>query len=453
MAAVRVIPATRGVNAIRAQEVAKTKVAAYCRVSTEMEEQEGSYEAQIQHYSSFINGHPSWELAGIYADQGISATSTKNREQFNRMIADAKNGLIEMIITKSISRFARNTLDCLTYIRELKAIGVAVYFEKENINTLDAKGEVLLTIMASLAQQESASISKNVKMGIDYRHQQGRFTIDVNRFLGYTWDENHNLVIVPEEAVTVKRVFRDFIEGYSYSEIARRLNRDGIKSGRGGKWGSSTVKNMLTNEKYKGDVLMQKTVTVDMLTHKRKKNEGEESMYLKKFNHEPIIPRKVFDLVQDEIARRDNYKKKHGRIPPASSKYALSGLVYCARCNHLYRRYQRRYKDRVWAEWKCENKAVKTDNCLGRIILEDDLHRMVLEAVNTYINNKDTHLKILEQEFKSLEHFSIVQWMKDQPAEMTEFDDLLVKKLIKKIVVYEKFIRVTFKTGECIDIK
>ena len=196
-------------NAAAKEEVKRLRVAAYCRVSTDNEEQASSYEAQIQHYEEFIKTNPEWEFVGVYADEGISATNTKKREQFNTMIEDCQAGKIDMIFTKSISRFARNTLDCLKYIRLLKEISIPVFFEKESINTMDAKGEVLITIMASLAQQESESLSKNTKMGIQYRFQQGKVMVNAKHFLGYDKDEEGHLIINPAEAEIIKRIFRE----------------------------------------------------------------------------------------------------------------------------------------------------------------------------------------------------------------------------------------------------
>ena len=213
---ITVIPARRRVgNTAKESEIPKLRVAAYCRVSTDSDEQATSYEAQVEHYTDYIRKNPEWEFAGIFADAGISGTNTKKREEFNRMIDEAMVGKIDMIVTKSISRFARNTLDCLKYIRQLKEKNIPVYFEKENINTMDAKGEVLLTIMASLAQQESQSLSQNVKLGFQYRYQQGQITVNHNRFLGYTKDEKGQLIIEPDEAEMVKRIFREYLEGAS----------------------------------------------------------------------------------------------------------------------------------------------------------------------------------------------------------------------------------------------
>ena len=236
----------------------KLRVAAYCRVSTDSEEQAGSYEVQVEHYTQYIQKNPEWELAGIFADDGISGTNTKKREEFNRMIEECMAGHIDMIITKSISRFARNTLDCLKYIRELNDKNIPVFFEKENINTMDSKGEVLLTIMASLAQQESQSLSQNIKLGLQYRYQNGEVRVNHNRFLGYTKDQEGHLVIEPAEAEVVKRIYREYLEGGSLLQIARGLEADGILTAAGkAKWRrgrlrkSCRTKNILVTRSYR----------------------------------------------------------------------------------------------------------------------------------------------------------------------------------------------------------
>ena len=258
MGTIRMIPAKRRIGSrVIQDETPKTRVAAYCRVSTDTDEQATSYEAQVEHYTEYIRKNPSWECAGIYADDGISGTSTKKREEFNRLIDDCMKGKVDMVITKSISRFARNTLDCLNYIRKLKDKNIAVYFEKEGINTLDAKGEVMLTIMASLAQQESESLSQNVRLGLQYRYQQGKVQVNHNRFLGYDKDEEGNLIINKEEAEVVKRIFREYLEGQSFYGIGKGLEADGIKTAAGSeRWLNSSIKLILTNEKYMGDALL-----------------------------------------------------------------------------------------------------------------------------------------------------------------------------------------------------
>ena len=303
-------------------------------VSTDSEEQASSYEVQVEHYTQFIEKNPEWELAGIFADDGISGTNTKKREEFNRMIEACMAGHIDMIITKSISRFARNTLDCLKYIRKLKEKNIPVFFEKENINTMDSKGEVLLTIMASLSQQESQSLSQNIKLGLQYRYQNGEVQVNHNRFLGYTKDEDGHLIIEPTEAEVVKRIYREYLEGSSLLQIGRGLEADGILTAAGkAKWRPETLRKILQNEKYIGDALLQKTYTVDFLNKKRVQNNGIVLQYYVENSHPPIIPRDLYMQVQEEMVRRANLhsgEKRKKRV--YSSKYALSSIVYCPKC-------------------------------------------------------------------------------------------------------------------------
>lgn len=338
---ITMIPARKRVGStVRKDAKPKLRVAAYCRVSTDSDEQASSYEKQVEHYTDFIKANAEWEFAGIYADDGISGTNTKKREEFNRMIEDCMAGRIDMIITKSISRFARNTLDCLKYIRQLKEKNIPVFFEKENINTMDSKGEVLLTIMASLAQQESESLSKNVKLGLQFRYQNGEVQINHNRFLGYTKDENGHLIIEPEEAEIVKRIYREYLEGKSLKQIGDGLMKDGIlTAAKKPTWRPEAIKKILQNEKYIGDALLQKTYTVDVLTKKRVKNNGIMPQYYVENNHEPIIPRDLYMQVQEEILRRANLHSGANRKKRVySSKYALSSICYCPRCGDIYQR-------------------------------------------------------------------------------------------------------------------
>ncbi len=340
MATVTVIPAKRRVGTREVtEEEPKIRVAAYCRVSTDSDEQATSYEAQIEHYTEYIKKNPGWELAGIYADDGISGTNTKKRDDFNRLIEDCMAGKIDMVITKSISRFARNTLDCLNYIRQLKEKNIAVYFEKEAINTLDSKGEIMLTIMASLAQQESQSLSQNVRLGIQYRYQQGKVQVCANRFLGYDKDEEGKLVINQEEAQVVKRIYREYLEGKSYYEIGKGLTADGIKTAAGSeRWLASTLRLILKNEKYVGDALLQKTITTDFLTKKRVQNKGIAPQYYVEDNHDAIIPRELYLMVQEEMVRRAHLETATGKRRLYSGKYALSNIVYCGECGDMYQR-------------------------------------------------------------------------------------------------------------------
>ena len=264
-----------------------------------------SRQAQVEYYTKYIQKNPDWEFAGIYTNDGISGINTKKREEFNQMIDDCKAGNIDMIITKSISRFARNTLDCLKYIRQLKGMNIPVLFKKESINTMDANGEVLITIMAFLAQQESQPLSQNVKLYLQYRYQQGKVQINHNRFLGYTKDADGNLIIDPEQAEIVKYIYRKYLEGLSMDKIAAGLERDGILTGAGGKrWHTSPINKILRNEKYIGDVLLQKTYTTDFLNKARVKNNGLVPQYYVEGNHKSIILKDIYLQVQEELVRR-----------------------------------------------------------------------------------------------------------------------------------------------------
>jgi len=403
---ITVIPARRRVgNTVNKEAKPKLKVAAYCRVSTDSDEQSTSYEAQVEHYTNFIQKNEEWEFARIFADDGISGTNTKKREEFNRMIEECMTGHIDMIITKSISRFARNTLDCLKYIRQLKEKNIPVFFEKENINTMDAKGEVLLTIMASLAQQESESLSKNVKLGLQFRYQNGEVQVNHNRFMGYTKDENGHLIIEPEEAEIIKRIYLEYLQGASLKQIGDGLMEDGILTAAGkAKWRPESVKKILKNEKYIGDALLQKTYTVDVLTKKRVKNNGIVPQYYVENSHEPIIPRELFMQVQEEMVRRANLRGgKDGKKRVYSSKYALSSIVYCGQCGDIYRRVHwnnRGYKSIVW---RCVSRLEeKGSECTAPTINEETLQTAVVKAINELLANKEPFLQALQKNIATI---------------------------------------------------
>lgn len=401
MATITMIPAKKQVGCrAREDETPKLRVAAYCRVSTETDEQATSYEAQIEHYTEYIKKNPTWEFAGIYADDGISGTNTKKREEFNRLIDDCMAGRIDMVVTKSISRFARNTLDCLNYIRKLKDKNIAVFFEKEGINTLDAKGEVLLTIMASLAQQESQSLSQNVRLGLQYRYQQGKVQVCANRFLGYDKDEDGKLVINPEEAEVVKRIFREYLEGRSYYDIGNGLTADGIKTAAGSDyWLASTLRKILRNEKYIGDALLQKTVTTDFLTKKRVENRGIVPQYYVEGSHEAIIPKELFMRVQEEMVRRANLETGTGKRRIYSGKYALSSIVFCAHCGDVFQRTHWDLRGRKVIVWRCISRLHKKKSqvdCSARTVKEYVLHAAVVQAVNEVYAQRDAYLPQLK---------------------------------------------------------
>lgn len=403
---ITVLPARKNVgSANKDEENPKLRVAAYCRVSTDSDEQATSYDAQIEHYTNYINGHPDWVLAGIYADDGISGTNTKKREEFNRMIDECMAGDIDMIITKSISRFARNTLDCLKYIRQLKEKNIPVYFEKENINTMDSKGEVMLTIMASLAQQESQSLSQNVKLGLQYRYQQGEIQVNCNWFLGYAKDENKHLVIVPEEAEIVKRIYREYLEGASMLKIARGLEADGILNGAGReKWHTSNISTILRNEKYIGDALLQKTYTVDFLTKQRIKNNGLVPQYYVENSHEAIIPREIFMQVQEELVRRRIvHTSPNGKNRVFSSSHCLSNIVFCGCCGEFYRRIHWYNRGKKSIVWRCISRLENTGLfCDARTVPESQIEQVLVTAINQTLGDRGSFLATLQRNIETV---------------------------------------------------
>ncbi len=397
-----IIPAKKQVGNIARQQEEKPKlrVAAYCRVSTDTEEQATSYEAQIAHYTEYIQKNPEWEFAGVYVDDGISGTNTKKRSEFNRMIEDCEAGNIDMIITKSISRFARNTLDCLKYIRQLKEKNIPVFFEKESINTMDAKGEVLITIMASLAQQESQSLSQNVKLGLQFRYQNGQVQVNHNHFLGYTKDENGNLIIDPDQAEVVKRIYREYLEGYSMDKIAKGLEADEILTGAGKtRWWSSTINKILRNEKYIGDALLQKTYTTDFLSKTRVKNNGIVPQYYVEGNHEAIIPKDIFLRVQDELVRRRVVKTSaNGKKRSYSCNHCFAQIVICGDCGEMFRRIHWNNRGCKSVVWRCISRLESTGlECHARTVNETVLENMVVQTINTLLGDKSTFQAQLQQ--------------------------------------------------------
>lgn len=519
MGNVMVIPAKRQVgNNVKRGQKPKLRVAAYCRVSTDSDEQATSYEAQIEHYTEYISKNPDWVLAGIFADEGITGTNTKKRTEFNRMIDECMDGNIDMIITKSISRFARNTLDCLKYIRQLKEKNIPVFFEKESINTMDSKGEVLLTIMASLAQQESQSLSQNIKLGLQYRYQQGHVQVNHNRFLGYTKDADGHLIIDPDQAEIVRRIYREYLEGFSMDKIAAGLERDGILTGAGkAKWHTSTINKILRNEKYMGDALLQKTYTTDFLTKKRIKNNGTVPQYYVESDHEAIIPKDIFLLVQEELVRRRVVRtSKNGKRRSYSCKHCFAQMVFCGDCGEFYRRVHWNNRGCKSIVWRCCSRLENTGHaCRSRTVNEGLLEQVSIDAINQVLCEKDDFLKTLQSNIATVirqgdtlspeviderlqelqkellkkanqkddydaiadeilrlrdmrkqaevnstrmaeqlkQINSLQDFIKSQPTIVTEFDELLVKRLIAKITVFDSHFIVEFRSGITIEIE
>lgn len=403
---ISIIPATKDYVCNTRTQMKTLRVAAYCRVSTLQEQQESSYETQVSYYTEKIKSNPNWKLAGIYADDGKSATSTRKRSDFMAMVEDCMAGKIDLVLTKSISRFARNTVDALTNIRKLKEKNIAVFFEKESINTLEGSGELLLTILSSQAQEESRNISENCHWGIVRKFESGKVIVNHNKFLGYTKDSDGNLVIVPEEAELVKRIFRLFLEGNSSYRIKRILEEDGVKTVTGKTvWHASVIDKMLSNEKYMGDALLQKTYTVDFLTKKKVKNQGIVPQYYIEDDHEPIIPKELFHRVQEEKARRASIYRPASRKKDApqkskySSKYVLSDIMICAECGQPYRRQVWSKYGQKQAVWRCDNRLkYGSKRCKNSPTLKEKmLHESIMIAINKVVEDNGEFIQAFRE--------------------------------------------------------
>ena len=437
---ISIIPATRGYDRAIRPQMKALRVAAYCRVSTLQEQQETSYEAQVNYYTEKIKNNPSWKLAGIYADDGKSATSTKNRSNFQAMIEDCMAGKIDMLITKSISRFARNTVDSLMNIRKLKEKNIAVFFEKEGINTLEGSGELLVTILSSQAQEESRNISENCHWGIVRKFESGKVIVNHSKFLGYTKNKDGNLVIIPEEAELVRRIFRLFLEGNSSYKIKRILEADGILTVTGKTvWQATVIDKMLSNEKYMGDALMQKTYTVDFLTKKKVINKSIVPQYYIEDNHEAIIPKELYHRVQEEKARRGAIYRPASKKVDApsikgkySAKYVLSDIMVCAECGQPYRR-------QVWSKygikkavWRCDNRLKHgSKKCKHSPTLkEDSLHEAVMTAINNVVEDQGEFVQAFrENVIRIIGSYSA----QSEPTEYDEQIEQLQQEMMKLI--------------------
>ncbi len=386
----------------------RLRVCAYCRVSTGDEEQINSYESQKKYYDEKINSNSLWVFAGIYADEAITGTLDYKRNEFMRMITDAMEGKFDVIITKSISRFARNTLDTLKYVRRLKERNIAVIFEKENINTLEMSGEFLLTILSSIAQQESESISGNVKLGLKMKKERGEI-VGFKHCLGYDYDnDSHEIKIQQDEAEIVRHIFNRYCEGAGSTIIARELTEAGYVPPKGGeKWADSTIRGIIKNEKYKGDVLQGKTFTIDPITHKRMINKGEEDKYYIENNHEAIVSAEVYEKAQSILEKRSGAIETGRRKGNYSRKYTFSSRVFCGFCGSVFvRRNLYNNTNHETKVWQCmsyvkngkkfcpETKAIREnviENCFVEayeLLCQDNK-----EVINNFLNRIDGFLR------------------------------------------------------------
>ena len=380
------------------------RVAAYCRVSTDDEEQLTSYEAQQTYYTDKIMTNPDWTMAGIYADEGITGTKATKRPEFLKMIRKCKQKKIDLILVKSISRFARNTVDCLNYIRTLKSLGIAVIFEKENINTLNEDSEMLTTIMGAFAQAESESISQNVKWGVRQAMKEGRVSIRYKNLYAYDEGEDGQPRIIESEAAVIRRINDEFLSGRSLPMIKDGLEADKILTPKGGNvWAVSAIRNLLKNEKYCGDVLMQKTFKTDPISGKTKRNTGQLPMYLIQDHHPAIISRDTYNAVQAEFARRTSGKAPSTKLAPTgqacySAKYALTGIVICGECGNQYRRCVWNKRGQKRPVWRCSSRIDYGSKYCHKspTIYEAPLKAAILDAINLVMSDKKVLIQQIE---------------------------------------------------------
>jgi len=421
------------------EEVTRQKVAAYCRVSTDEDNQQNSYRTQIAYYKSVIAANPDWEMVAIYADEGLSGTQTKNRTQFNRMIRMCRRGKIDIILCKSISRFARNTVDCLVYVRELKSRGITVIFEKENINTMAVNSEFTLSLYASFAQAESESISKNITWGIEKSFRDGKIRYRLEQTLGYRLGADGKPEIVEEEATHVREIFRMFAEGFSMGQIANRMTELGVVRRCGSAiWSRKNVEMILRNEKYIGQVILQKTFTKDCLTHKRIRNTGQKPQYVYDHAHPAIIDEETFHKVQQEFLRRSQeaeQKKNAALRRKEHTRYALNGLLTCPWCGENYRRVIWKNGDTRYGVWRCGNRLEG-----GKLRCEKSVSLKETELQKTLYKAFMWKVKEDAENSGEADHFTQVP---------SDFEDFLDTGMIQKIEVFAKNeLRVWFRDGE-----
>ncbi|MDP3447615.1 MAG: recombinase family protein [Eubacteriales bacterium] len=427
MPKVTVIPSTiNPLTHLPSASSEKRCVAGYARVSADSDEQFTSYEAQVDYYTNYVQSKPEWMFMKVYTDEGISGTNTKKREGFKEMVSDALAGKIDLIVNKSVSRFARNNVDSLVTIRKLKENGVECYFEKEGFYSFDAKGELLITIMSSLAQEERRSIFENVTWGQRKRFSDGKVQMPYKRFLGYEKGENGRPAIVESEAAVVRLIYRLYCDGKTSVEICKHLERLNIPSpGGSSKWSKTTVDSILTNEKYKGDALLQKKFTVDFLQKKMKANEGEVPQYYVEGSHPAIIVPEEWDQVQVEIARR----KQLGRA--YSGKSVLSSKLVCADCGGYY-------GSKVWHStdryrrviWQCNEKIEK--KCSTPALDTETIQRMFIQAYNQMMANKTQVIADCELMCRTLTDLNDVDAEIARLSEECEIVAELVRSLVNE---------------------
>ena len=365
----------------------RKSVAAYARVSRNTERPKNSISAQISYYNTLIQNNPEWEYAGVYADCGISGTSRLKRDEFNRMLADCEAGKIDIILCKSISRFARNTVDLLEIIRHLKELGIEVRFEKERIHSLSESGELMLSLLASFAQEESRSISENVKWGIRKKFQSGEIGVANKHLLGYRFDEEQKkYIIIPEEAKSICWMFQMYIDGVSLRGIAENMNRAGIRSVSGNKFRGASVQQLLFNEVYVGNICRQKCYTADPISKTKLKNCGELPQYYMTDCHEAIIDSGTYEKVQAERKRRAAMKKV----------YCFTGKVKCGICGRFYTRRSSKVKGKKYVYWSCRAKKEPGVTCYSQNYSEEKLQEICAKLPGVEIFDEEIFMETVE---------------------------------------------------------
>ncbi|MDR0311351.1 MAG: recombinase family protein [Acidobacteriota bacterium] len=425
---VTVIPPTLSLGQCSAPALGKKRrTAGYGRVSTKEEEQQTSYAAQVDYYTKYIQSNPEWEFVGVYTDEGISATTTKKRDGFNRMIQDALAGKIDLILTKSVSRFARNTVDTLTTVRKLKEKGIEVYFEKESIYTLDSKGELLITIMSSLAQEESRSISENVAWGQRKRMADGKVSMAYKQFLGYEKGPDGKPRIVEAEATIVRQIYNQFLRGMSYNQIAKQLTDQGVPTPRNKQgWAVSTVMSILKNEKYMGDAILQKTFTIDFLSKKTKANQGELPKYHVKNSHPAIIEPEVHELVQREITRRADGPVKNGLG-------VFARQVLCGECGGLYGAKVWHSRDKYRrVVFQCNEKYGSGKRCATPHVTEEELKQAFVAAMNQLITDREAVVEDIRLLLPKLADTTKLEWEKASALQERDERRSLLEKCVEE---------------------
>ncbi|MBR0232479.1 MAG: recombinase family protein [Synergistaceae bacterium] len=422
-------------------EFRKMRVAAYCRVSTDEDDQLNSLQTQMQYYTAKISENPEWTMADIYADEGITGTRTDKRKNFLRLMRDCEKGKIDYILTKSTARFARNTVDSLSWVRKLRAKGVGVYFEEQNIDSLKAENETFIGLYSVLAQSESESISENVKWGIHKRMKNGTYSVRFN-MLGYRNGDDGNPIIVPEEAEIVRNLFNRFLDGDSILGLKRYLEDNGVKTPSGkSEWSRSYIQSLLSNEKYVGDVIFQKTYRTDCISKKVKKNNGELTRYMITNNHAPIVDRDTFNMVQAEIARRNSKRKKsdftlteQGKY---SSKFVLSDILVCGCCGGAMKRTVKTSNGKKIYHWRCINRIDHgKDFCKESVGIEESkLQSAICRCISKMMEYKEEVIELIRHnltyaisgEQTELDLFALETQLNELKEQSKELMDMALK--------------------------